>query len=294
MTLRTSDSDVVVGSHGISAFSNICSNDDEVWIVCACPEGAGGLNGRDRDGIRVAIDPQVNVASDLTIVVADVTRMAAIRSGLLLTGRIVQFTNFNLSPALEAIRTQEPRVVAIDALLIQTQQGLSFIKRVESLAMPGCAIRLITHGNGKWTTSAREAQPPSGEAPIGRASATPIHPAVSAPQTGTNTRRAPRFPMLDALNAAVEGGHANLVNISVLGAQLVSEPVLRPGQTVKIALPDANEMLHLTAHVAWSTFQQTKQGTPVYRAGIAFTDAAQETLDDYCRRYGAERPLPSF
>ena len=80
----------------------------------------------------------------------------------------------------------------------------------------------------------------------------------------------------------------------MLGAQLVSQPVLRPGQTVKIALPDANEMLRLTAHVAWSSFQQTRQGTGVYRAGIAFTDAAQETLDDYCRRYGAENPLPTY
>ena len=236
------------------------------------------------------------MASDLTIVIADVTRMAAIRSGLLLPGRVEQFTNFNLSPALEAIRTHQPQVIAVDALLIQTQQGQSFIKRVESLATPGCAIRLITHGNGKWTTSARKAQPPNSEAPTGRAaSADPIHQAaVAAAMTGTNTRRAPRFPMLDALNAAVEGGHASLVNISVLGAQVVSQPVLRPGQTVKIALPDAAEMLHLTAHVAWSTFQQTKQGTCVYRAGIAFTDAAQETLDDYRRRYGAENPLPSF
>jgi hypothetical protein len=233
--------------------------------------------------------------SDLTIVIADVTRMSAIRSGLLIKGRVEQFTNFNLSPALEAIRAHEPRVVAIDALLIQTQQGQTFVKRVESLAMAGCAIRLITHGNGAWTTSAREVPPPNGEAPAARAAGAAIAAAVAAaPKTGTNTRRAPRFPMLDSVNAAVEGGQASLVNISVLGAQVVSQPVLRPGQTVKIALPDAAAMLNLTAHVAWSTFQQTKQGVPVYRAGIAFTDAAQETLDDYCRRYGAERPLPSF
>jgi hypothetical protein len=74
----------------------------------------------------------------------------------------------------------------------------------------------------------------------------------------------------------------------------VSRPVLRPGQTVKIALPDAEETLRLTAHVAWSTFQQTNQGTAVYRAGIAFTDATTDALEDYCRRYGAEHPLPSF
>jgi hypothetical protein len=233
--------------------------------------------------------------SDLTIVVADVTRMAAIRSGLPLSGRVVQFTNFNLSSALEAIEKDEPKIVAIDALMIQTQQGLGFIKRVEGLAKAGCAIRLIVRGTKAWTTTEREVPPAPDAAPIGRTSATPGRPAVvAAAATVANTRRAPRFPMLAALNAAVEGGQASLVNISVLGAQVVSQPVLRPGQTVKIALPDQNDMLRLTAHVAWSTFHQTKQGTVAYRAGVAFTDAAQETLDDYCRRYGAENPLPSF
>ena len=233
--------------------------------------------------------------SDLTIVIADVTRMAAIRSGLPLSGRVVQFTNFDLSSALEAIKRDEPRVVAIDALLVETQQGAGLIKRVESLAKAGCAIRLIVRGNRAWTTTEHGAQSPTDEAPMGLASATPGRSAVvAAAKTGANTRRAPRFPMLDSLNAAVEGGQASLVNISVLGAQVVSQPVLRPGQTVKIALPDQDDMLRLTAHVAWSTFQQSKQGTMVYRAGVAFTDAAQEAIDDYCRRYGAENPLPSY
>lgn len=234
------------------------------------------------------------MSSDLTIVVADVTRMAAIRSGLLLKGRVVQFTNFNLSSALEAIKSDEPKIVAIDALMVQTQQGQGFIKRVESLAKAGCAIRLIVRGTRAWTTTEHDVQPPTEEAPAGRVLAASGRSAVVAVATGTNTRRAPRFPMVDTLNAGVEGGQASLVNISVLGAQVVSLPVLRPGQTVKIALPDKNEMLRLTAHVAWSMFQQTKQGTVEYRAGVAFTDAAQETLDDYCRRYGAENPLPCF
>ncbi len=64
--------------------------------------------------------------------------------------------------------------MAIDALLIQTQQGLGFLKRVEGLVKAGCAVRLIAHGNGKWTTSAHEAQPTNVEAPIGRASATTL------------------------------------------------------------------------------------------------------------------------
>jgi hypothetical protein len=235
------------------------------------------------------------MAAELTIVIADVTRMAAIRSGLPFSGRVLQFTNANLGSALEAIQKHAPRVVAIDAILVQTQQGLGFIKRVENMALPGSSIRLIVHGNGAWTTTARDAQPAKEEAPIVRAPASAARPAVvAAPKTGANTRRAPRFPMLDSLDASVEGGQASLVNISVLGAQVVSRPVLRPGQTVKIALPDAEETLRLTAHVAWSMFQQNHEGTAVYRAGIAFTDATTETLEDYCRRYGAEHPLPSF
>jgi hypothetical protein len=235
------------------------------------------------------------MAADLTIVIADVTRMAAIRSGLPFSGRVLQFTNANLGSALEAIQQHAPKVVAIDAVLVQTQQGLGFVKRVENMALQGSTIRLIVHGNGAWTTTAREVQPSNDEAPIVRAAARSVHPVVvAAPKGGANTRRAPRFPLLDSLDASVEGGQASLVNISVLGAQLVSRPVLRPGQTVKIALPDAEETLRLTAHVAWSTFQQTNQGTAVYRAGIAFTDATTDALEDYCRRYGAEHPLPSF
>jgi hypothetical protein len=230
--------------------------------------------------------------SDLTIVVADVTRMAAIRSGLRISGRVAYFASSSLGSALEAIQTHGPRVVAIDSAIVQTQQGSGFVKRVESLALPNCAIRLIIQSNGAWKTAERELPPaPDTTAATGAAaSSRPASPTGPPP----NTRRVPRFPMTDAVNAAVEGGQATLVNISVLGAQLVSVPVLRPGQTVKIALPDANDLLRLTANVAWSTFQQTAQGTAVYRAGVAFTDAAKETLDDYCRRYGSENPLPMY
>jgi len=231
--------------------------------------------------------------SDLTIVVADVTRMGAIRSGLKITGRVAYFASSSLGSALEAIQTHGPRAVAIDSGIFQTQQGSGFVKRVENLALQNCPIRLIVQVNGAWKIVDRQPAP-SADAMASAPGSSSRHVAATPPPPPTNTRRAPRFPMLEAIDASVEGGQATVINISVLGAQLVSVPVLRPGQTVKIALPDANELLRLTANVAWSTFQQTAQGTAVYRAGVAFTDAAKETLDDYCRRYGSETPLPSY
>jgi len=231
--------------------------------------------------------------SDLTIVVADVTRMGPIRAGLRITGRVAYFASSSLGSALEAIQTHGPRTVAIDAGIVQTQQGSGFIKRVENLATPNCTIRLIVQVNGTWKIVDRDPSPSAEIVPSAPGSSS-RHVAATPPAPPTNTRRAPRFPVLETIDASVEGGRAKVINISVLGAQLVSVPVLRPGQTVKIALPDANELLRLTANVAWSTFQQTAQGAAVYRAGVAFNDAAKETLDDYCRRYGAETPLPSY
>jgi hypothetical protein len=234
------------------------------------------------------------MAPELTIVIADVTRKAAIAAGFRIPGRVAHFTNRDLSAALEAVKTHQPRMVAIDALVAQTQQGIGFIKRIESLAMPRCAMVLIVRADGGWRTTPLD-PPPDVTPQISIASSKTARPAivpVSLPVS--NTRRAPRFPMLDAIVAAVEGAQASLINISVLGAQVVSLPVLRPGQTVKVALPDVQDTLRLTAHVAWSIFEQNSQGIAVYRAGMSFTDAGQGMLEAFCRNHGGEHALPSY
>jgi len=95
------------------------------------------------------------------------------------------------------------------------------------------------------------------------------------------------------VDALVESGRASLVDISVLGAQIVSRPVLRPSQKINVGLPDISEMLNVVAHVAWSTFERPQPDVePHYRAGIEFTSAAQHALEDYRRRHCAEQPIP--
>jgi hypothetical protein len=69
--------------------------------------------------------------------------------------------------------------------------------------------------------------------------------------------------------------------------------VLRPNQKIKLALPDTSDVLRLTAQVAWSMYQKPKpEMDAYYRAGIEFTDAAQQMLEDYRRRHCAENPIP--
>ena len=249
------------------------------------------------------------MSSDLSIVVADAIRLPAIREGMRLSGRALHFSAGNLALAMESILTHRPKLVAVDALFAQTPSGAAFVERVEKLAIAGGDIRLIAHLEGRWVTAPRHSGPGvvavsdpavvtvSGPAVVTVSSSAIVvasgPAAVAAQMIALNTRRAPRFLVRDALNAVVENGSASLVDISVLGAQVVSRPALRPNQKIKIALADTGEMLRVTAHVAWSVFEKPKLVTEAhYRAGIEFTDAAQQTLEDYRRRHCAEEPIP--
>ena len=116
---------------------------------------------------------------------------------------------------------------------------------------------------------------------------------VAAHIETVNTRRAPRFLVRDPFDVTVESGCASLVDISVLGAQIVSLPVLRPRQKINVALPDNDETMNLIAQVAWSTFEKPQPQTePHYRVGLEFTSAAKRALEAYRQRHCADQPIP--
>jgi hypothetical protein len=243
------------------------------------------------------------MASEITVVVADATQTLAIRAGLRLSGRVTWFSAANLSAAHERIQLDHPQVIAVEAAFAQTQRGQEFLARIQSLAIRGSSIELVVRTHGKWATTPYIGQRAAAGSEVVAAAVSTERPVASVSglagvtgrTKGANTRRASRFKILESLNAVVENGQATLVNVSILGAQVVSRPVLHPTQKVRILLPDANTMVSVTAHVAWAAFEQAQPGTaPHYRAGIEFTDAAQEILEDYCRRHCSQDPLPSY
>jgi hypothetical protein len=219
------------------------------------------------------------MANDLTVLVADPPRMASFRDELRLEGRVLRFSSSNLASVFESVRANQPAIIAVDALFVATPAGKAFIDRVEHLAIPGLEIHLVLRQNGAWTTRAM-AEPPAPAPPI------------DVKGTGLNTRRAPRFLVLDPLQAGVNQREAGLIDLSVLGAQVLSEPALRPNQTIKISLPDAGETLRVNANIKWSLFEKPKYAADAYyRAGVEFTEVTP-ALEDYCRRHCAEDPLP--
>jgi hypothetical protein len=227
------------------------------------------------------------MASDIAIIIADAVRLRAIRQESPLSGRVLYFSDSNLISALESVRAHKPRILAVESTFAQTGEGRAFIEQLRPSSIPGCELHLISMLHGQWiTTLATSASDASAVATAATAKAAP-------PVAAVNTRRVPRFSLLDARAAVVDGKQTSLVDMSVLGAQVVSQPVLKPNQRLKISLPDeGDEILELTCCVAWARFERPDFATlPRYRAGMEFTDAAAQSLEEYCRRHCSGKPL---
>jgi hypothetical protein len=130
--------------------------------------------------------------------------------------------------------------------------------------------------------AAAKAAPPAVATAAGpRADAPAAAPAIAPLLDQTGTRRAPRFKMDDAAGLLLDGNTAKLVDLSTVGAQVLSSSVLKPNQRVRIALTDKQGAVKLSGSVAWALFEIP----PRYRAGIAFVDADPAAVGTFCERH---------
>ena len=102
-------------------------------------------------------------------------------------------------------------------------------------------------------------------------------PRPAAPLDQRGTRRAPRFRMVDGIEVQIDGSPATLVDLSLVGAQVVSSTILKPNQRIRVILPNGTPPVRVAAAVAWAFFEIPKGGAR-YRAGVEFFDADQAVL----------------
>jgi PilZ domain-containing protein len=86
----------------------------------------------------------------------------------------------------------------------------------------------------------------------------------------------------------VDGNVATLVNLSTIGAQVMSSTVLKPNQRVRMALNDDHGSVRFNASVAWASFEIPRETSPRYRAGLEFVDADGSAVDAFCARHKAK------
>lgn len=229
-----------------------------------------------------------------TVLIAAAEHLPALLDRLDMVGA-EPFAHTDARRALDTITTQHPGVVAIERGFAATSRGAALINRIKAdPALAGCEIRVLAHDAPHIRPHARAAYAPPPAVPAPVADAVPAaaaprpapapapveRPGPIVPAEFRGTRRVPRVTAVDDVEVLVDGNPATLVNVSALGAQVVSASVLKPNQRVRLWLHDPTRPIRFSGSVAWAAFEIPKSG-PRYRAGIEFVDASPDVLTRY-------------
>ena len=222
-----------------------------------------------------------------TVLIAEPDQLAALKTRPDYTDAKA-FTDAETPAALEAIIIGRPEIVAIERIFAKKSRGAALINRIKAdTSLEGVEIRIVSADSGASKSSGRGG---SGIAPApvpvagAAGAAAAVAAAVAAPPAALDqkgTRRAQRFKIIEGIEVLIDGNPAMLVDLSTVGAQVVSGTLLKPNQRVRLSFTEGAKPVRFSAGVAWSAFELPKAG-PRYRAGIEFFDADPDAVGRFC------------
>lgn len=104
---------------------------------------------------------------------------------------------------------------------------------------------------------------------------TPLQPSFPGP-----VRAADRVSVLDTVEVLVDGGTAQLVDISLLGAQVLCTKAIRPTHRVRLVLPLEGQAVPCQGRVVWAVFEIVPSGGR-YRAGLQFINVDTNAVEAF-------------
>ena len=113
---------------------------------------------------------------------------------------------------------------------------------------------------------------------------------ITTPLDFSGTRRAPRFNIIDGVEVQIDGKPVTLIDLSLVGAQVVSPHWLRPGLRVRFTFAnDAGRLVRVQSVIA-SVSMELLEGRPRYRAGIEFVVADEAAIQRFIDAKKKRRP----
>jgi hypothetical protein len=192
--------------------------------------------------------------------------------------------------ALQAINEHQPRLVVLERLFAATSRGAALINRLKTdPALTALEIRVVSHTGDYSRVIARPAPAAVTAGGAGGAdrAAEPAAAPPERPLDWRGTRRSTRYRARPGLEIQLDGNPVAVLDVSVIGAQVLSPSQLRPDQGVRVTVAREEGPLRFRGTVAWARFELPRSGErrpPHYRAGVEFLDAERELLDAFCRQ----------
>ena len=173
---------------------------------------------------------------------------------------------------------QRPDLVVLERLFAATPRGAALINRIKSdPQLAHAEVRVMSH-TGDYTRQV--VKPTAAQAPGASGAQHRRHGAAALrlrrsppkrrrePLDWHGTRRAPRFRVRPGVELQLDGNPAAVIDLSTVGAQVISPTVLRPNQKVRITLPNDDFLLRFRGAIAWAKFE-LPQGAGARRRSTA-------------------------
>jgi len=231
------------------------------------------------------------------VVIAATNLMPALQERLANEGELLGFADTEPIQALQAILEHRPSLIVLERLFAATPRGAALINRIKTdPQLSNAEVRVMSH-TGDYTRQV--AKPQKVEAPEGTpaphgapqaatAAAAPSATVVEAaprPLDWHGTRRAQRYRVRQGVEIQIDGNPVTVVDLSIVGVQVLSGTILRPNQKVRISIPNDEFVMRFRGAIAWAKFELPKPtDAPRYRAGLEFSDADADALEEFCSK----------
>jgi hypothetical protein len=225
------------------------------------------------------------------VVIAAENLMSALRERVKVEGEIVTFSDSEPIQALQAIMDQRPALVVLERLFAATPRGAALVNRIKSdPQLASTEVRVMSH-TGDYSRQVVKPAPAPAAQPVAAGGAAQASAPVATeeaprPLDWHGTRRAPRVRIRGGVELQLDGNPASIIDLSTIGAQVISPTILRPNQKVRITVPADDFMLRFRGAIAWAKFElpTSPDAAPQYRAGVEFTDGDAGALDKVIER----------
>lgn len=187
------------------------------------------------------------------------------------------FTDTETLEALDHIVRSKPRIVALDQEFSATSRGTALIDRIkDDPDLQMCEVRVVAHDGALSRIASR------------RKSGDQVAVGVDERKPALDprgTRRARRIPIRDGVEVLIDGNVATLVDLSAVGAQVLSPKMLKPNHRVRVAFADGKTTIRCSGAIVWASFEMPKGLPTRYRAGIELSGVEPQLLNAFAEKY---------
>ena len=214
--------------------------------------------------------------SSSIVLIGPAGAIPALRERLTPGAEVQTFTDTETLEALDHIVRSRPRIVALDYQFSLTSRGTALIDRIkDDPELQMCEVRVVAHDGALNRVTAKSKS--SSRLPVADGEAPTLDP--------RGTRRAARVSIRDGVDVLVDGNTATLVDVSAIGAQVLSSKMLKPNQRVRVTFSDGQAMIRCNGSIVWASFEMPKGQATRYRAGIELTSADASQITAFADRY---------